>query len=1508
MNNFTLKRVFALLMSCVLVVTMIPAVAFAGTVNKVEVIKNGDVVKKVTLAEREKVTLNTRSDLSDKADFQWQILADEDSELWVNIADKQESSIELSYALLGSLLNKDSQTAIRCVASIEDTSITSEAVEIIVERTKSSGNIAGTLKSAVSVMSSAKATTLANDTKAADNGDVKKTYDIVINYVFENNNIAADPYTANLAEGSSFNTTVSFPTIQGYLPYVNDKQQNSIELNYSSVSEDVTINVVYKPTNVDYTVIHYQQNVDNDQYTEVERETKQGLTASLVPEVKKDYAGFYALVYERPAIAADGSTVIEVYYDRNYYLINFNMNGGYGSEPIYARYGAEVGKVTEPTKAGYIFSGWAETEGGDVAVKLPESVPAGNKTYYAIWTPNDTAKVTVVFWGENADDEEYSYLADKTKVINLKPGKEFTYSEDKMLVCDKDVHTHSDACKAWSCTLEEHTHSDACCTHTHDLTCYSTTGNFILDSNHGGKTESEMENLGNGLYKYSTGLTGRNKHYYVKIGDNWYCSSEGNKNEISFKCSHTSHDANCCADKKEEHRHSLENGCFKYTCGKEEHSHDSDCYMQGAGLESDKWVFVKSDTITVAADGSSVVNVYYDRVQKTLTFKYSYNRNSYSKTETITAKWGENIDSEYNAIVKNAGSTFWSANSNYSGPYTNYFGVMPDKDKTYYYQSDNGSNGTMYYYGENLNGEYVQMFSVSNVGGYTVTEEDHYEFKGFSYDHGTSSGSSCSGAKFYYTRNSYKLTFNDGYSDVKTESVKYEAPLSTYGDYVPEVPSAYEPGSVEFGGWYQNPQCTGEEYKLDTHKMPANDLILYAKWIPVTHKVNFYLNSDAFAAGTKLESHPTLTVEHGELAKPTPKDPENGSYIFVGWFYMDNSVEKAFDFDNMQVRKDLDVYAKWSSNTLKEYTVQYVLKSDHSIKVADDRTGSGLAGTTKTFDAKGGTELYKDYQEGYFPTVQSQSLLLDIDEEALTITFEYVPMPAVPYTVKYVEKNTGESLADEKVVSDNRKAVVTETFKPISGYMPDAYQKRLVVTADGENVLYFYYTKDTEHAYYKVTHYTQNTDGKTWSEYASSQIIGDIGTRYTASPMTIPGFTYKEIKYVVNETEVSDVTDSGAKLTEDGLEINLYYVRNEYPYQVRYLEQGSGKVLHAPKDGTGIYGQIISESAIDIDGYDKVDPTSATLDIKIEEGKDAKLNVITFYYKEQEVKIDYKVAGGIGGTLSKATENLKVLTGIATGSTAEASDYYEFKGWYSDVECKNLITTELHFTPEKVNGKNVEATYYAKFNEKSTIINYKVVGPDGCGTVNPGSEEVKYLTEEAKGSTAEASSAAYKFVGWYDNEACNGEAISTDAKYVPTKEDGKAWKDGLVYYAKFEYNLTSLTIKKTGVDEELDAGQTFVFNVKGISDNNQHVNMTVMVCGNGSVTIDSLLVGKYEVTEDTNWSWRYTPDATTKEVDAKGGQTNEVTFNNTRQNNKWLDSASSAVNVFKKLVGKGANK
>ena len=1365
----------------------------------------------IQLHEGEKTSFSAWSDLEDNENvtYQWQICYDKENDLWADVKGQTGKGILISPAMVNSVIQSVGSTMVRCEVTSGETVIYSAEMPVTVESSTASA----------SLFSLARA---ANDAATYADTPELGEYTVVINYVFENNVIVADPYTATLAAGSNFSTTVKNPTVMGYLPYVNgaDETSANVELNITNIQADVTYTVTYKPTNVNYTVIHYQQNVNNDNYTIAETETKQGLTKSTVPEVAKDYAGFYALLYERPEIAADGSTVVEIYYDREYYLIIFNLGeGGYGVEPIYARYGAPV-EIGTPTRPGYTFEGWSPD--------VPSIVPVDGGNYTAQWTANDTAKVKVVIWGENPNDEEYSYLT--TGELMLTPNSEYTYNgtDQLYLYCDKEAHTHDASCI--SCGKEEHTqHTEAClgkCIHTeHTLACYSA-GNYELVETT--KPDQITNYPTNGIYTYTEY---RITHYYLYMDGKWYCAGgkwyEGGSDiaEISLNCTHT-HTDSCYTC--ETHAHTTD--C--YGCGKEEHIHDSNCTGTVAGLDSTLWTFVKSDTITVNPDGSSVINVYYDRTSFTMTFKKT-GRNG-DTLDTITDKWGADIKERFENISKE--HTFlWSERTDGDDPWTSFMDVMPAENRTYYARTTSSTNTQTATYlvqkigteaGNVNNYEVLYTVNVNYGSNLSVSEEEFVEIEGFTFNSSlsTKTNSSYDGAKFYYDRHNYNIEFYNPTTLLKTETgVPYQSTLSSY-DWTPDAsmaPDKYEPGSVEFEGWYLNPECTGDKFDFTTHTMPAgtNDgdttLTLYAKWTPVMRTVEFYLNKTAMENGTKL--YPDQTTPHGSLLKNPVADPENGDYTFVGWFYMDGDEEKAFLFPTMVITKDMKVYGKWSSNVLKEYSVYFKIQGT-DIQIADPITGSGLAGVTKTFDAKGGTDLYEGYQEGYFPLVESHSMTLDIENDSNnTFTFWYVQKDAVPYTVYYVAEalKDGEDAADYETItrdgktyyiiadtytnSENRKAVVTEKFKQVSGYMPDAYQKRLVVdgTDGAVNEIIFYYSVDSTHAYYKITHYTQNTDGKNWTEYASSQAIGDIGETYTASPLNIDGFTY--------DSSVEGTVVSG-ELTADGLELKLYYVRNEYPYEVRYLEQDTGKQLAEPKNGTGLYGEVVSESAIDIANYTAVDPASQTLTIKIEEIQtEAKLNIITFYYEEQQATINYVVVGN--GSVAPTSETLKVLSGTAQGSTATADTNYKFAGWYSNEECTDLL--------------------------------------------------------------------------------------STDTKYVPTKEEDTAWVDGTTYYAKFELDVADLTITKSGDISNYDEGQSFIFRVTGPNG----FSLDVVINGTGSVIIKDLPIGTYTVTEITDWSWRYTPDSTDESV-TLGNDENKVEFTNRRSFIYWLSGDSFKKNQF----------
>jgi len=1206
-------------------------------------------------------------------------------------------------------------------------------------------------------------------TAYAENGDEENTPEettetdkvtVTVKYVYGSNNVPVATETVyQIQKNSNLNQELSLPVMEGYDAYLEDDTENiytTYSIDLTNVAEDKVITFKYWPAKVNYTVIYYWQNAEDDNYIEHERKTMTGFTGENTTVEEKEYEGFYRLLYEKVPIASDGSTVIEVYYDRLYYKMIFNLDGGYGVQPIYARYGTPI-TVSNPTKAGYNFVGWDNITNGSgdgSADRIPDEIPPYHSEYKAVWEANDNAKVTIVYWGENANDEEYSYLANYTQEIYAKPGTVINYGTDN-LICSLDAHTHGDGCNV-SCGKNEHTHSiDNGCTlncghtHTHTKNCYTSANasNNYVSSN----DQAAIKDIGNGEpqngYVYVIKASGDDSYYmYLHWGGSWYRVSEDNSINYTYiegevlgtgtytqnyfwgektwtatkykarasQCTddHT-HNNDCFVCDTEVHTHTA--AC--YSCV--EHIHSDDCYLKSSNMDSDLWTYVESDTVTVEADGSTVMNVYYDRKEFTLTFKYNYS-NRYNSTESITAKWGESIANEYKAIADKAGSTFWSATTDGDGPYTNYFGVMPTASKTYYHRNANGSSGTMYYYGQDLNGEYtIELFKVPNVGGYTVTDEDRYKFEGFTYDHGTSNGTNCSNAKFYYKRDSFKLVFNNGEGSVKTENVLYEYQLSGY-HFIPDMPSFYEPGSREFKGWYQNPECTGEEFVLSKHTMPAKDLLLYAKWVPVTHTVRFYLDknidkTDENVYTAEVNGKPIqykYDVPHGSAVQnpyTPPNDPAKGQYIFVGWFYEDvNGKEQMWDFENTTVTRDVDIYGKWSSNSLVQYTVKFVYKdSDKEIEIAAPITGSALGGNSKTFEAKGNDQLYSDYQEGYFPTTQSHTIVMDLENlDNNTYTFYYTKAEAVPYTVYYVTDTQNEDgtlkpielngktyyiVEDTVEHKDNKKAIVTETYKKVSGYLPDTYQQTLIINPKGDNKIIFYYTKDEKNGMYVVHYWIENLDGETYTEHSIFEGRGEIGANVNATIKDIENFTHDSS---VNGTKLS------GKISKDTvLELNVYYKRNQYSYKVQYLEQNTNKPLSIEKVEDALWQSTVTEKAIEIPNFTLVDSAEKSIQIN------NTVNIITFYYTENKVSLTIRKNGA--DEIDENQTFIFKVRGVAGTDTADIDLRVVVKGNGSvtikDLPIGRYIVEEETAWSWRYKPENQSYEAVLKTNEKNEI-------------------------------------------------------------------------------------------------------------------------------------------------------------------------------------------------------------
>ncbi|MBP3586196.1 MAG: InlB B-repeat-containing protein, partial [Paludibacteraceae bacterium] len=183
-------------------------------------------------------------------------------------------------------------------------------------------------------------------------------------------------------------------------------------------------NTTYKATwqpnpNTPYVVEHYRQALDGTYpaaLKEVENFT--GTTASDVTPAVKSYTGFAAPPTETKAIAADGSTVVVYQYQRQSYTLTWVTDGD-ALKGTYTKgsvlYEAPITPPDTPTKTGYTFAGWNEA--------VADKMPATNKTYTAQWNANN---YTITFDKQGGTDGSNSVVATYEKPMPsiVKPNRQ----------------------------------------------------------------------------------------------------------------------------------------------------------------------------------------------------------------------------------------------------------------------------------------------------------------------------------------------------------------------------------------------------------------------------------------------------------------------------------------------------------------------------------------------------------------------------------------------------------------------------------------------------------------------------------------------------------------------------------------------------------------------------------------------------------------------------------------------------------------------------------------------------------------------------------------------------------------------------------------------------------------------------------------------------------------------------------------------------------------------------
>ena len=177
-----------------------------------------------------------------------------------------------------------------------------------------------------------------------------------------------------------------------------------------------------------YKVEHYQQNVNDNNYSAVPTDTDNatGTTGANAAVTLKNYPGFETGTYTAATIAADGSTVVKVLYKRKQITVTFKPNGGMidgstAGKLVTGKYGAPL---TAPTASwtGHGFSGW------NPPLSAGSTFPAEENTEYTAQWDLNSYTVTYNVVGGNGKIQAGSGTSTTNGTIPVTYAKHVTFT------------------------------------------------------------------------------------------------------------------------------------------------------------------------------------------------------------------------------------------------------------------------------------------------------------------------------------------------------------------------------------------------------------------------------------------------------------------------------------------------------------------------------------------------------------------------------------------------------------------------------------------------------------------------------------------------------------------------------------------------------------------------------------------------------------------------------------------------------------------------------------------------------------------------------------------------------------------------------------------------------------------------------------------------------------------------------------------------------------------------
>ena len=755
----------------------------------------------------------------------------------------------------------------------------------------------------------------------------------------------------------------------------------------------VAVATLEPQTNIPYTLNFYLQNEDGT-YPETPTESKVYYGTAynyFVPDeaLVPDKIGYHHPGYAGIHIRPDGTGGQNYYYSRAPYTLILRNDGQVSTVPY--RYGDQLDRLNDaPTRLGYIFDGWYTDE--TYQNEFTETtMPAKDLTLYAKWEPDDI-NYFLVLRKEGADGKWSQTTETRTgktdETVAIDPAEFLTEAEKGIYTIPETVQYTVSAEDGGTVSIS-----------------YARK-RFSLTYNLNAADAGWVSDPGVGQYRVGAVLKLLTQSYVKRAGytfDGWYTDAD---------CTTEFTAATMPAENITLYAKWTAQGGISYTVEHYQQNVTDDDYTladresktgaagQLTAAESKSYLgFTVQgfDQQTVKGDGSTVVKVYYNRNEYTLTYDLNGSDAAWTDSETDQShkyRFGAEITTPTSNDLSRAGYAFggWYTDADCTAEFT--ATTMPAENTTLYAKWNAGQvNYTVNYYLQNVDGtDYVLKDTVtgSGVTGQIVDVQKSYE--GFTPKSDTPSSitlqadSAQNEVNLYYTRNQYALSFNLG------DGVILEGSAPTGGDtyYGAEISvdmSNAKRTGYTFAGWYEDVEYTTPWSGMT---MPARDLTLYAKWDTMTYFLRFDWDGNVPLRDWLLENGGKLLT--------AAYDEENGVYSNAndhGIPYIDVSVayDQVFTLPTGIPGAEYFGYYKEEQNEYGSY--ESLVKSESLTKMAEEQDAIVKVGVQwKSETDSNGTELLYNANDFLTKVVQdysyeaaSYALGVDLDLCNVNMTF-----------------------------------------------------------------------------------------------------------------------------------------------------------------------------------------------------------------------------------------------------------------------------------------------------------------------------------------------------------------------------------------------------------------------------------------------------------------------------------------------------------------------------------------